>query len=100
MEFCDKCGSLFKRKDDKFICQCGQIRDNFHLNTKENIEKLKPIEIVKEDIEVHAVTPVSCPKCQYAKAYTWSKQMRGSDEPETIFFKCVKCSHSWRKSRG
>jgi DNA-directed RNA polymerase subunit M len=30
-------------------------------------------------------------------AYFWTQQTRGADEPETRFFKCTKCSHTWRE---
>ena len=109
MKFCEKCGSLFRRKaekdveDSKFECGCGQITDNPDLNSKEKsvagTSEKRSIEVVKENEEINAVTPATCTKCSNDRAYTWSKQMRGSDEPETIFFKCTKCGHSWRQSR-
>ena len=101
MEFCDKCGSMFVKKDGKYVCtRCGNVKDSIKINTSEKFAEKKKVEAVKESEEIHAITPASCPKCNHDKAYTWSKQMRGSDEPETIFFKCVKCGWSWRKSRG
>jgi len=100
MDFCDKCGSVFVKKDGKIICKCGRTKEKLNINTSEKFSGKIKVEAVKENEEIHAVTPANCPKCHHEKAYTWSKQMRGSDEPETIFFKCVKCGHSWRKSRG
>ena len=38
-----------------------------------------------------------CPKCGHNKAFFWEEQTRASDEPETSFFRCVKCKHTWRE---
>lgn len=39
----------------------------------------------------------TCPKCQHDKAYYKELQTRSADEPATLFFKCVQCSHQWRE---
>ena len=62
---------------------------------------------VKETAELEIVDPKTedstlptcdfdCPKCDSKKAYYWIIQTRASDEPETKFTKCVKCSHTER----
>ena len=38
-----------------------------------------------------AVVDHICPSCNHDKAYTWTKQVRSSDEPLQINYQCVKC---------
>ena len=38
-----------------------------------------------------------CSKCGHGKAFWWEEQTRASDEPETSFFRCVSCKHTWRE---
>jgi DNA-directed RNA polymerase subunit M len=38
-----------------------------------------------------------CDKCGHTEAYWWTEQTRSSDEPETQFFRCTKCKHTWRE---
>ncbi len=40
---------------------------------------------------------VECPKCGNNLAYVWQVQTRGSDESSTQFFRCTKCSHTFRE---
>lgn len=39
---------------------------------------------------------IDCPKCGYDEAFWWFLQTRSGDEPPTQFYRCVKCSHTWR----
>jgi len=36
-----------------------------------------------------------CPGCSYGEAYFMQMQIRSADEPMSVFYKCVKCSHQW-----
>ena len=36
-----------------------------------------------------------CPKCNYQEAYYKQIQIRSADEPMSVFYKCVQCSHQW-----
>jgi DNA-directed RNA polymerase III subunit RPC11 len=36
-----------------------------------------------------------CPACNHNEAYFLQMQIRSADEPMSIFYKCVKCSHQW-----
>ena len=49
--------------------------------------------------ETHPEVDIKCPKCKNKKAYFWTLQTRSSDESETKFYKCVKCTHTWRVYR-
>ena len=40
-------------------------------------------------------TMTVCPACNYNEAYFMQMQIRSADEPMSVFYKCVKCSHQW-----
>ncbi|RZD31406.1 MAG: transcription factor S [uncultured DHVE6 group euryarchaeote] len=44
-----------------------------------------------------ATVTAECEKCNHTEAYWWTEQTRSSDEPETQFFRCTKCKHTWRE---
>ena len=102
--FCPKCGALLipKKEGTKTVMNCSQCKykSNEKPETiKEMVKKdeLK-LEIIEESKEKSAYPLVDqeCPKCEHDKAYFWTIQTRSSDEPETKFFKCEKCKHTWR----
>ncbi len=100
MEFCPKCGSVLVEKRKNFGC----LKCNYSTKSKikiESTEKLNGMEghvaVKKKDTNVMPVTMEICPKCGNKEAYFWSAQTRAADEAETRFFKCKKCSHTWRE---
>jgi DNA-directed RNA polymerase III subunit RPC11 len=40
-------------------------------------------------------TMAVCPACSCGEAYFMQMQIRSADEPMSVFYKCVKCSHQW-----
>ena len=40
-------------------------------------------------------TMAVCPQCSFGEAYFMQMQIRSADEPMSVFYKCVKCSHQW-----
>jgi DNA-directed RNA polymerase subunit M len=52
---------------------------------------------VVEQLEMHPKVKIICEKCGNNAAYFWTQQTRAADEPETRFFKCTKCKHTWRE---
>ena len=40
---------------------------------------------------------IECPKCGNNLAFVWQVQTRGSDESSTQFFRCTKCSFTFRE---
>lgn len=40
-------------------------------------------------------TMATCPSCNHNEAFFMQIQIRSADEPMSIFYKCVKCSHQW-----
>jgi DNA-directed RNA polymerase subunit M len=49
----------------------------------------------KED-NVNPITDWNCHACGSKKAEFWIRQMRSGDEPESKFYKCIKCSKTCR----
>lgn len=39
---------------------------------------------------------IDCEKCGHGEAVWWMLQTRSADEPTTQFYRCTKCSHTWR----
>ena len=104
--FCPKCGSLMKPKliGDKRImaCSCGYhaAKDSGIVKFTEKKTDVKhESDVIDSEASAYPIIDEECPKCHNPKAYTWSQQMRAGDEPETIFFKCTKCAHTWRAAK-
>ena len=56
--------------------------------------------IIVEDVEQIRTLPtitVRCPECNNNEALWWLRQLRSADESEVRFFRCTKCSHTWRE---
>lgn len=102
MMFCPKCGSLLKTKQVKGkatqFCGCGYSSVLKEETTiKEEIKQTDDvIEVVEDATSTLPLTDAECPKCKHKKAYFWMRQTRAGDEPETKFFRCEKCKHTWR----
>ena len=109
MEFCDKCGGLLlpKRKGKRITLECrkcGKVkttkqRVDIRLKTPSTLKPTEQIIVVdkKSKFEALPKTNAQCPKCENGEAYWWMMQTRAADEPPTRFFKCTKCSHTWRE---
>lgn len=75
------------------------INGNFLLNEK-NFENYKKLQKEKDDfldkpIDVDE-SIMDCPKCKSKKTYSYSKQVRSSDEGFTTFSFCFNCQNKWR----
>lgn len=102
MVFCPKCGAILKPKIDKkknlLICSCGYKSEKEEGVIVKKFSKGKDIEVIPtEEENIYPLTENICPECKHTKAYFWTQQTRGADEPETRFFKCEKCKHVWRE---
>ncbi len=111
MEFCPKCGSLMlPTKSGKTVTcpKCGArtktAKDNVVIKEKRKKEKLeKRKRRPKEIIDTFPTVDAVCGKCGNTKAYWWTEQVTSAlggaeDLPETQFFRCTKCSYTWRKT--
>ncbi|MBI5390135.1 transcription factor S [Candidatus Woesearchaeota archaeon] len=82
---------------NSFLCGCGyKTKDLGDKKIVESITETKPPEIVEQEVVALPVVDADCTKCSNKKAYFWTIQTRASDEPETKFYRCVKCKHTWR----
>lgn len=105
MFFCPKCGSLMTPKEEKgkkyLLCSCGYNTKKAapEKNTIKEVVKGKKannFDVRSETDTTLPLTEEKCPQCGHHHAFWWTKQMRASDEPETKFLKCEKCSYTWR----
>lgn len=101
MFFCPECGSLLVPKHDDgkklMVCSCGyKSKDTVKTKIIEKMATQDKVEVVEKEVDSLPLTKAECEKCGHKKAYFWSVQTRASDEPETKFFKCEKCRHTWR----
>ena len=101
MEFCEKCGSVITLDGDKAVCAgCGhKAKKRPKIEASENMTKKNEIAVVDEKISTYPIVQIECPKCKNKKAYFWTLQTRAGDESETKFYKCTKCTHTWRVYR-
>jgi DNA-directed RNA polymerase subunit M len=105
MIFCPKCGSLLKPStvgSKKIMaCSCGfKDKDTKDATIKEAVDhSAEPkVEVVNENQDMQSLPQVEekCPECEHEMARFWTVQTRAADEPETKFFRCEKCKHTWR----
>jgi DNA-directed RNA polymerase subunit M len=104
MEFCPKCGSILIEKRKNAGCiRCGystKERIKIKISEKTDEKDKKEIAVVKGGVdEVLPIVDAHCKECGNNKAYFWTVQTRSGDEAETKFFKCTKCSYTWREYR-
>ena len=99
MEFCPKCGSVLVQKTKNFGCpRCNySTKEKVKLKTREKIKEKNPIAVLKgKEIQTFPIITETCKKCGNNESYFWTIQTRAGDEAETKFFRCTKCSHTWR----
>ena len=102
MEFCPKCGAVLIQKKKNDGCpRCNySAKGHTKISTSEKIDERKEIPVIKgKSEEMLPVVNEECKECGHKKCYFWTVQTRASDESETKFFKCVKCSHTVRDYR-
>jgi DNA-directed RNA polymerase subunit M len=106
MEFCPKCKSLMKKAGEVLKCRNASCGFEKAPSAKAEPEPVamptrkredRGILIVEEPTAGLPTTKSQCPECGNGEAYWWLRQMRGADEPETRFYRCTKCSKTWRE---
>ncbi|XP_010542786.1 PREDICTED: DNA-directed RNA polymerase III subunit RPC10 [Tarenaya hassleriana] len=105
MEFCPTCGNMLRyerRGGSRFFCMTcpyiACIKRQVEIKKKQLLVK-KPLDPVvsKEDIPKGDETEAVCPRCNHDRAYFKSMQIRSADEPESRFYRCLKCELTWRE---
>jgi DNA-directed RNA polymerase subunit M len=100
MEFCPDCKSIMVPIEGLMVCRkCGR---KIEVNAKESFvsksEQVKrEIPVLEEESAGLPTTKVRCPECGNGVAYWWLRQLRSADESEVRFFRCTKCSNTWRE---
>ena len=103
MKFCPKCGAVMFPKGDIFECRnCEHTtkatkESMSEYEISEKVESKDSIIVTSDDIQTLPTAVVKCPKCGNKEASWWLIQTRGADESETRFFRCTKCSLTWRE---
>lgn len=105
MEFCDKCGKLLAAEEKEngstvMVCpDCGWEKNEGMEScvTTQEEETVGEVAVIDETVEVLPKTTEECPSCHNLEAYYWFEQTRSADEAPTRFYKCTKCSHTWRE---
>ncbi len=101
MEFC-KCGGLIipqrAKGGIKLVCYvCGEEKKSAKLVVSEKAKGEKAVKAVESKIESRPMVKEECPKCGNQEAFFRTEQTRATDEPETQFYTCTKCNHTWRE---
>ena len=100
MEFCPKCDNILISENSKIVCSsCGyKAKKEVKMLLKEKVKHENTGHgVIEEKKETMPTTKEECSKCGNSTAFFWSVQTRASDEPETQFFRCTKCKHTWRE---
>ena len=105
MEFCPHCETRLKKGADasSLICpKCQYIKQNSNQTNKEKSQESDPGLLVmgEDDVKkskgLESTIKIDCEKCHNQEGVWWTFQTRSADEPETKFYRCTKCNHTWR----
>ena len=102
MEFCPTCDALLKKKNNELVCPKCEYVKKIGKTIKEKSDKSDPDFLVmgesdmRKDQGLKSTIKIDCEKCHNKEGVWWSLQTRSAYEPETRFYRCVKCNHTWR----
>ena len=110
MSFCECGGILVPTKNDsgnvEMRCHaCGKIisadssTEAFEIKQKIRHDSEREKMVVIDDADAVETMPTAserCEKCGHTKASYWQVQTRSGDEASTTFYRCKKCSFTWR----
>jgi DNA-directed RNA polymerase subunit M len=114
MLFCPNCGSRLtpqKTKVNEKVClllqcaKCGYVKQDGSRKIAETLakpivhnNKQELVTVIPKEAEVSTMPTMKmeCPKCGNRLCFVWQVQTRGGDEAMTQFFRCTKCSHTFR----
>ena len=105
MEFCPKCEIRLKKNSNgtSLVCpKCQYVKQKSNKTIREKSQESDSELLVmeKNDIKeskgLESTIKIDCEKCHNQEGVWWSLQTRSADEPETRFYRCTKCNHTWR----
>ena len=103
MKFCPNCDIRLKKTADSSILSCSKCDYTEGNNAQAEEQKISDEPqsdfMVLDENEGKDVLPtieIECEKCGNNEAVWWMLQTRSADEPTTQFYRCTKCSYTWR----
>ncbi len=102
MKFCPKCEVRLKKGNSKSVLSCPKCdytessSKDTKKGKKEEIKSELNVLAENEGKETLSTIKIDCEKCGNNEAVWWMLQTRSADEPTTQFYRCIKCSHTWR----
>ncbi len=104
VKFCPECGSFCQPDPVKksYVCPKCEWEEPLEETLKvsrensKNVEKIVVVGKKERKLNTMPKIKLQCEKCGNDEAYWWMVQTRSIDESMTQFFRCTKCSHTWR----
>ena len=104
MDFCPKCESRLKQNSDGLLTcpKCQYVKHGDIKETQKKSEEVNPELLVMDKTDMsqakglESTVKIDCEKCHNTEGVWWTFQTRSADEPETKFYRCTKCNHTWR----
>ena len=105
MEFCPKCETRLKKDANSIslVCpKCQYVKQKSNKTKKERSQESDSGLLVMEENDIkkskglESTIKIDCEKCHNQEGVSWAFQTRSADEPETKFYRCTKCNHTWR----
>ena len=104
MDFCPNCESHLKKNSDGLLAcpKCQFVKEG---DAKEDTKKSEDVNsefLVMDETDMNqskgleSTVKIDCEKCHNTEGVWWTFQTRSADEPETKFYICTKCNHTWR----
>lgn len=85
--------------DSKLVCMSchAESSEELSFDTTSKQKKIVVSGTGEKKLDAEPKTRAECAKCGNKEAFYWFVQTRASDEPPTKFFRCTKCSYTWRE---
>jgi DNA-directed RNA polymerase subunit M len=103
MEFCPSCEVRLKNDNGLLSCpKCKYVKEKIDGHAKEKSKEVDSEFLVMEESDLkqskalESTVRIDCEKCHNQEGVSWTFQTRSADEPETKFYRCIKCNHTWR----
>ncbi len=103
MKFCPNCEIRLKRSESKLVCsKCDYVEGESIESKKWQVEENDSDFLVMGESDMNdakglvSTIEIDCEKCGNKEGVWWSLQTRSADEPETRFYRCIKCNYTWR----